>query len=131
MTDPLTAQLTAIKLADLSHEIEELESSRLSVLQRLEKLRSLLIASGNRTTTARASVDFLTEHMTDIAFAQVRLLEAEVREIASGLEGLSRESFSVAFESSSLDETFNEVEEDIEHISMIVLEGKVKATRGH
>jgi hypothetical protein len=131
MTDPLTAQSTAIKLAELSHEIEELETSRLSVLQRLEKLQSLLIASGNRTTTARASVDFLTEHLTDIAIAQVRLLEAEVREIASGLEGLSRESMGVAFESNSLEETFNDVEEEIEHLSMFVLEGKVKASRGH
>jgi hypothetical protein len=131
MTDPLTAQLTAIKLAEISHEIEELETTRLSVLQRIEKLRSLLMTSGNRTTSARASVDFLTEHLTDIAIAQVRLLEAEVREIASGLEGLGRESFSVAFESNSLDETYNDVEEEIEHISMIVLEGKVKPSRGH
>lgn len=131
MTDPLTAHLTAIKLAEISHEIEDLESSRLSVLQRIESLRSLLIATGNRTTTARASVDFLTEHLTDIAIAQVRLLEAEVREIASGLEGLSRESFGMAFESSSLEETYNEVEEEIEHISMMVLEGKAKASRGH
>jgi chromosome segregation ATPase len=131
MTDPLTAQLTAIKLAELSHEIEELETTRLSVLQRIEKLRSVLMTSGNRTTSARASVDFLTEHLTDIAIAQVRLLEAEVREIASGLEGLGRESFSVAFESNSLDETYNDVEEEIEHISMIVLEGKVKPSRGH
>lgn len=131
MTDPLTAQLTAIKLAEISHEVEELESSRLSILQRIEKLRSLLIAAGNRTTTARASADFLTEHLTEIAIAQVRLLEAEVREIASGLENLSRESVTAAFESNSLDETFNDVEEEFERISMIVLDGNVKTSRGH
>jgi hypothetical protein len=131
MTDPLTAQLTAIKLAEISHEIEELESSRLSILQRIEKLRTLLVAAGNRTTTARASADFLTEHLTEIAIAQVRLLEAEVREIASGLENLSRESVTAAFESSSLDETFNEVEEEFERISMIVLDGNAKPSRGH
>ena len=131
MTDPLTAQLTAIKLAEISHEVEELESSRLSILQRIEKLRSLLIAAGNRTTTARASADFLTEHLTEIAIAQVRLLEAEVREIASGLENLSRESITAAFESNSLDETFNDVEEEFERISMIVLDGNVKTSRGH
>jgi uncharacterized protein YgfB (UPF0149 family) len=131
MTDPLTAQLTAIKLAEISHEIEELESSRLSILQRIEKLRTLLIAAGNRTTTARASADFLTEHLTEIAIAQVRLLEAEVREIASGLENLSRESVTAAFESNSLDETFNEVEEEFERISMIVLDGNAKTSRGH
>lgn len=131
MTDPLTAQTTAIKLAEISHEIEELESSRQAVLHRIEKLRSLLIASGNRTSTARASVDFLTDHLTEIAFAQVRLLEAEVREIASGLESLNRESASMAFESGSLDETINEVEDEIERISTIVLDGKGKTSRGH
>lgn len=131
MTDPLTAQLTAIKLSELSHEIEELENNRLSVLQRIETLRSLLLANGNRTTTARASVDFLTEHLTDIAISQVRLLEAEVREIASGLEGLGKESFSIAFESQSLEETYSEVEDEVERVSMMVLEGKVKASRGH
>jgi len=131
MTDPLTAQLTAIKLAEISHEIEELESSRLSILQRIEKLRTSLLAAGNRTTTARASADFLTEHLTEIAIAQVRLLEAEVREIASGLENLSRESVTATFESNSLDETFNEVEEEFERISMIVLDGNAKTSRGH
>jgi chromosome segregation ATPase len=131
MTDPLTAQTTAIKLAEISHEIEELESGRLSVLQRIEKLRSLLITSGNRTSTARASVDFLTEHLTEIAFAQVRLLEAEVREIANGLESLSQESATMTFETGSLDETISEVEDEIERISMIVLEGKSKTSRGH
>lgn len=131
MTDPLTAQNTAIKLAEISHEIEELEASRFSILQRIEKLRSLLVASANRTTTARASIDFLTEHLTDIAIAQVRLLEAEVREMASGIEGLSKDSVSLAFESSSLEETMNEVEDEIERISVIVLEGNGKASRGH
>ena len=131
MTDPLTAQTTAIKLAEISHEIEELESGRQSVLQRIEKLRLLLIASGNRTATARASVDFLTDHLTEIAFAQVRLLEAEVREIANGLESLNRESASMAFESGSLDETISEVEDEIERISSIVLDGKGKTSRGH
>jgi chromosome segregation ATPase len=131
MTDPLTAQLTAIKLAEIAHEIEELESSRLSILQRIERLRSLLMAAGNRTTTARASTDFLTEHMTDVAIAQVRLLEAEVREIASGLDHLGRESNSAAFETNSLEDTFNDVEEEIERLSMVVLSGEVKSSRGH
>lgn len=131
MTDPLTAQMTAIKLAEIAHEIDELESNRLSILQRIEKLRSHILAAGNRTTSARASADFLTEHLTEIAIAQVRLLEAEVREIASGLEHLGKESFSAAFESSSLDETFTDVEEEIERLSMMVLSGEAKTSRGH
>ncbi|MBI3650028.1 MAG: hypothetical protein HY231_03145 [Acidobacteria bacterium] len=131
MTDPFTAQSTAIKLAELSHEIEELESSRQAILQRLDKLRALVLTSGNRALTARASVDFLTDHLTEIAFAQVRLLEAEVREIASGLESLSRESVTLAFESGSLDDTMAEVEDEIERISGLVLDGNCKPSRGH
>src|SRR5687767_1069163 len=105
MTDPRIAQATAIKLTEISNEVEELEDSRLALIQRLEGLRTNLLETGSRTATIRASLDFLTEHLTDVALAQMSLLEAELREVGLGVEAVQRESSTLLFESSSLEET--------------------------
>jgi chromosome segregation ATPase len=131
MTDPQTAQSSAIRLAELSNEVEELEASRLLLIQRLEKLRAQLLESGNRTATIRASVDFLSEQLTDIAIAQMDLLEAELREVGLGVENSKRESVSLLFESSSIEETIAEAEDELERLSQSILEGKAKTPRGH
>lgn len=131
MTDPQSAQSTAIRLAELSNEIEELEASRSSLLQRLDKLRATLLETGSRTATARATLDFLMEHLTDVALAQMSLLEAELREVGFGAETTGRESLSLLFEATSLEETIAESEDEIERLSRLVLEGKAKNPRGH
>ena len=51
MNDPRAAEATALRLAELSHEIDELESSRAALLKRVDALRTTLLLAGNRTTT--------------------------------------------------------------------------------
>ena len=131
MTDPRIAQATAIKLSEISNEVEELEASRLALILRLEGLRTNLLETGSRTATIRASLDFLTEHLTDVALAQMSLLEAELREVGLGVEAVQRDSSTLLFESSSLEETILDSEEELENLSRLILEGKAKNPRGH
>ena len=131
MTDPRIAQATAIKLTEISNEVEELEASRLALILRLEGLRTNLLETGSRTATIRASLDFLTEHLTDVALAQMSLLEAELREVGLGVEAVQRDSSTLLFESSSLEETILDSEEELENLSRLILEGKAKNPRGH
>ena len=131
MTDPRIAQATAIKLTEISNEVEELEASRLALIQRLDGLRTNLLETGSRTATIRASLDFLTEHLTDVALSQMSLLEAELREVGLGVEAAQRESSTLLFESSSLEETILDSEEELENLSRLILEGKAKNPRGH
>lgn len=131
MTDPLTSQSTAIRLADLSNEIEEIEASRLALIQRLDALRATLLDTGSRTATVRACLDFLTEHLTDLAIAHMGILEAELREVGFGIERANRESASLHFESSSMEETVTESEDELEDLSRLILEGRARNPRGH
>jgi hypothetical protein len=131
MTDPRIAQATAIKLTEISNEVEELEASRLSLMQRLDGLRFILLETGSRTAIIRASLDFLTEHLTDVAHAQMSLLEAELREVGLGVEAVQRDSSTLLFESGSLEETISDSEEELENLSRLILEGKAKNPRGH
>ena len=70
MNDPRTAEATAIKLAELSHEIDELETNRALLLKRVDAMRAALLSAGNRTTAIRASVDLLCEHITNVVMAR-------------------------------------------------------------
>ena len=131
MTDPRIAQSTAIRLTELSDELDEIEASRLALIKRLDALRSTLMDSGSRTATIRASIDFFTEHLTDIAIAQMSLLEAELGEVGLRVETSTLESASMIFESGSIEETLVDSEDELEQLSRIILEGKVKNPRGH
>jgi hypothetical protein len=131
MTDPRTAQATALELAEISNEVDDLEASRLALIQRLELLRSSLLETGSRTATIRASLDFLTEHLTDVALAQMSLLEAELREVGFGVETANREAAALLFESNSIEETITDSEDELENLSRLILEGRAKNLRGH
>ena len=133
MNDPRTAEATAIRLAELSHEIEELETSRASLLKRVDTLRASLVAAGNRTTAMRASVDLLCEHITNIvtAMAELRALEEEMREIGQGLDAGADDALKMSFESESLSDTLDEAEEELERLSSILIDGKGRQSRGH
>ena len=133
MNDPRTAEATAIRLAELSHEIDELETSRASLLKRVDTLRASLVAAGNRTTAMRASVDLLCEHITNIvtAMAELRALEEEMREIGQGLDAGADDALKMSFESESLSDTLDEAEEELERLSSILIDGKSRQSRGH
>jgi len=133
MNDPRTAETTAIRLAELSHELDELETSRIALIKRVDALRATLIAGGNRTTAMRASIDLLCEHITNLvtAMADLRALEAEMREIGQRLDGAEDDAQRMGFESDSLSETLDEAEEELERLSSILIDGRERHPRGH
>ena len=133
MNDPRAAEATAIRLAELSHEIDELESSRAALLKRVEALRAALLTSGNRTTSMRASVDLLCEHISGVvtALAELRALEAEIRDMGVELNLNSRDAVNLIFEADSLRDSLDEAEEEMEQVSGILADGKGRHSRGH
>jgi chromosome segregation ATPase len=133
MNDPRTAEATAIKLAELSHEIDELETNRALLLKRVDAMRAALLSAGNRTTAIRASVDLLCEHITNVvmALSELRALEEEINEIGQGLAGNTEDVVNLSFESDSLSDTLDEAEDELERLSSILIEGKKRHPRGH
>lgn len=133
MNDPRAAEMMAMRLADLSHEIDELETSRASLLKRVGDLKSNLVSAGNRTTAMRASVDLLREHIGNLvaAMADLRALEEEMLEIGQKLDSNTTEAMKMSFESDSLSDTIDETEEELERLSSILLDGKARHPRGH
>jgi phosphoserine phosphatase len=132
MNERRPSETAAIRLAELSREIDELESSRAALLKRVESTRDELLAAGDRIAALRASVDLLCEHMADVvSIDELRLIEDEIRDIGLGVDELGRESTRQSFESDSLRETLDEAEQELERLSEILVEGKVRSPRGH
>lgn len=132
MNERRPSETAAIRLAELSREIDELESSRAALLKRVESTRDELLAAGDRISAVRASVDLLCEHMADVvSIDELRLIEDEIRDIGLGVDELGRESTRQSFESDSLRETLDEAEQELERLSEILVEGKVRNPRGH
>lgn len=132
MNERRPSETAAIRLAELSREIDELESSRAALLKRVESTRDELLAAGDRIAAVRASVDLLCEHMADVvSIDELRLIEDEIRDIGLGVDELGRESTRQSFESDSLRETLDEAEQELERLSQILVEGKVRNPRGH
>ena len=133
MNDSGKTELAAIKLAELSREIGDLENGRIALLLRLDHVRTRLLTAGQRTAAMRASVDLLCEHITNVAsaIAELRALEEEMRELGEGLEGVGKEASALLFESDGLEETIDEADEELEKLSAILIEGKIKHPRGH
>ncbi|HSE38438.1 MAG TPA: hypothetical protein VLG74_14125 [Blastocatellia bacterium] len=122
----------ASRLARLLRDIEELEKTRTTLLQRVEQTRSSLLEAGNRTTAIRASVDLLCDHLSDVANAdEISMLENEIQEADRSLEEVRREASSLAFESDSLREMLDEGEEELERLSSILVERRSKQSKGH
>ncbi|HWP42132.1 MAG TPA: hypothetical protein VNO14_02775 [Blastocatellia bacterium] len=133
MAKTANAEAAAIRLAELSREIEELEAGRAGLLNRVDRLRAELVRTGERTTSLRASADLLIEHLTSVmaSMAELRALEAEMRELNLGLGSAEKESSAMMFEVDSLNDTVAEAEEELDRISEILLEGKIRGSRGH
>ncbi|HEX8183264.1 MAG TPA: hypothetical protein VF747_00895 [Blastocatellia bacterium] len=133
MNDPRIPESAAMKLAELSRDIDELENSRAALLDRLDRVRSTLLVAGNRTTAMRASVDLLCEHITNVVLAmgELRALEEEMRDLGKGLSDNTQMSSGLAFEVSSLLDSLEEAEDQLERLSLILIDGKVRPPRGH
>ena len=133
MNDSGKTELAAIKLAELSREIGDLENGRIALLRRLDLVRGRLLTAGQRTAAMRASVDLLCEHITNVAsaIAELRALEEEMRELGEGLEGVGKEASALLFESDGLQDTIDEADEELDKLSAILIEGKIKHPRGH
>src|SRR5215510_3780985 len=131
MKDPAAQQATAIRLAEVSHELDDLEASRLLLLERIERLREKVLKSGNRATSTRAAVDLLSEHITDVAFAEMMKLETHLRDLGIGFDSILQDFDSLHFESESLDHSVSDIEEDVERVSRQMTDGKSKYPRGH
>ncbi len=126
-------EAAAMKLAELSREVEELEAGRDSLLKRVDRLKASLQRAGHRTVAMRASIDLLCEHVSSVAAAlsELRALEEEIKELERGLVGSDTETSGLAFESDGLMDTIEDAEDDLERVSAIILEGRVQEKRGH
>jgi hypothetical protein len=133
MNESGKSERAAIKLAELSLEIGDLENGRIALLNRLDQVKARLLTAGHRTAAMRASVDLLCEHATNVAsaIAELRALEEEMRELGEGLEGVGKETSALLFESDGLVDTIDEADEELDRLSAILIEGKIKHPRGH
>ena len=123
----------ASRLARLLRDIEELEKARTDLLQRVDNIRSALVAASSRTAEIRASVDLLCDHISDVvtAASEMSMLEHEIQEADRGLEEVRREAAGLGFESDSLQETLDEADEELERLSSILVERRGKHSKGH
>lgn len=121
------------RLSRLLGELEELERTRAALLKRVEVVRSVLLAAGNRTGTIRASAELLCDHISDTEAAaeELSMLEREMHEVEQDVEQLGREAAGMAFEADSLKETLDEADEELERLSAILIERRGKPSRGH
>ncbi len=133
MIDPGNAEAAAIRLAEISREIDDMEKGRAALLERLNRTRNTILSAGQRTAAMRASVDLMCDHMTNVAmaFAELRALEEEMREVGRGLADNDRETTGLLFEADSFSDTLEETEDDLDRLSAIIIEGKVRNQRGH
>ena len=133
MNESGKSKIAALKLAELSREIGDLENGRIALLNRLDQIRGRLLAAGQQTAAMRASVDLLCEHVTNVAsaIAELRAIEEEMYELGEGLEGVGKETSALLFESDGLQETIDEADEELDRLSAILIEGKIRHPRGH
>jgi hypothetical protein len=125
--------MAAMRLAEISREIDELEKGRIALLKRVENTRAALLSAGDRAAAVRATVDLMCEHVTDavVSIDDILLIEDEMQEIGPGVDDLSKVSMGQSFEADSLTETLDEAEHEIEQLSSILVDGKARTRRGH
>lgn len=123
----------ASKLGLLLGEIERLEQTRTALLKRVESARFKLFEAGNRTAAMHASVDLLCDHLSDAVTAteELSMLESEIGEMERGLEHIGADASGLVFETDSLRETLSEADEELERLSLILIERKGKHSKGH
>jgi hypothetical protein len=133
MNDRGAGESAAMRLAELSREIDELEKGRVALLKRVEKTRAALLSAGDRAAALRATVDLMCEHMSDVVVSldDIRLIEDEIHELGPGVDDIGRGSTGQSFETDCLTDTIDEEENELERLSSILVEGKARNPRGH
>ena len=133
MIDPGNVETVAIRLAELSREIDDLERGRANLLERLNRAREAMNAACQRTAAMRASLDLLCDHIRSsaVTLTELHAIEEEMNEIRTDMEENSKEARSLLFEADSFSEALDETEDDLEHLSSIFIEGKSNRSRGH
>ena len=133
MSEHGIGETTAIRLAELSREIDELEKGRAALLGRVIDLRDQLQESGHRTAAMRASVDLLCEHISNVTtvMAELQVIEDELRTVSGALEDDGKAVAGVVFEADGLQDALDEAENELERISTILINGKSRSPRGH
>ena len=133
MNDKTIGESAAIRLGEMSREIDDLEKGRIALLTRLDQLRARLHDDGQRTGAARASVELLCEHLSNVSnvMADLQALEDELRAARRGMEDEARIALNLAFETDGLEDALDELEMDLEKTSTVLINGKTRTPRGH
>ena len=126
-------QEAANDLVRLSHDVDELEAGRASLLARLDRARANLVAAGDRTLSVRAAADMLRDHLRSnaIAAADLRAISEEVRQLGQAMTEVTAETLGMIFEADGLKDSLGEAEEEMERLLAILVEGKGRHAKGH
>src|SRR5438128_8861276 len=129
----LPDETEGLRLARLLGEIDELETIRAALLERAERLRVRLLQAGDRSVGMRASVQLLCDHVSDAITeaAEIEALEQEMLGAEQEVGGIGRESSGLEFELTSWQESLDDAEQDLEQLSSILIERKLRHSRGH
>ena len=133
MDVPARPEEAAIRLAELSNEVEALELGRADLIGRIEAAHAGLQQSGGRTAEIRASIAMIKDHLTDnaTAAAELRAIRQEVMELEQSITEVSAESLGLLFEADGLQDSIGEAEEEMNTLLAILIEGSGKKPRGH
>ncbi|PYP88947.1 MAG: hypothetical protein DMF61_04395 [Blastocatellia bacterium AA13] len=133
MNLPARPEEAVIRLAELSAEIDELESGRSSLIKRIEDARTGLQEAGGRAAEIRASIAMVKEHLAENAYAaaELRAIRQEVLELEQSITEVSADSLGLLFEADGLQDSIGEAEEEMNTLLTILIEGSGKKPRGH
>ena len=133
MDVPARPEEAAIRLADLSHEVDELESGRADLIRRIEAVHAGLQQAGGRTSEIRASIAMVKDHLAEraAAAAELRIIRQEVFELEQSITEVSAESLGLLFDADGHQDSLSEAEEEMSALLTILIEGSARKPRGH
>ena len=123
----------AIRLAEVSNDVDELELGRAALIRRIEAVHTGLRQAGGRIAEIRASIVMVKDHLEEnaMAAAELRAIRQEVLELEQSFTEVSAESLGLLFEADGLQDSLGEAEEEMNTLLTILIEGSGKKLRGH